>query len=362
MFKPATILISALVLQTDVFSQIYVKNTGNIGIGISTPSTKLHVNGDVTAGSANGGYHLIVNDIPTARWALGTGDYGFHIGNCYSDGITWGDKLVINKDGNVGIGVSQPQARLELPNSGNTSFRVGVTSNMANTHTQLINSMAVLADNSSTTSSCGAVAWDYFNNGNNPSWAGTLLLHMGTSVGGNQYGVQAANQGTLLFQNLNAGVIASNGATIYISPLNNISTTFHVNGNVGIGNTNPTYKLHVGGEVRAVRYWADATGGHWPDYVFDSTYKLPSLTEVSTYLKQNHHLPEVPSAEEVKKDGISLSDNQAILLKKVEELTLYAIDQHEKLQSLEQKMNALLEENKKQKEEIESNKKRKTRR
>jgi hypothetical protein len=124
---------------------------------------------------------------------------------------------------------------------------------------------------------------------------------------------------------------------------------------VGIGTSAPAYKLHVIGDVRGNTFISNTRS--YADYVFDAGYELPTLKEVKTYVQQNHHLPEVPTEEEVKKNGLNLSEQSVILLKKVEELTLYAIDQNEKLQSLEQKMNALLEENKKQKEEIEDLKK-----
>jgi hypothetical protein len=62
------------------------------------------VNATVTAGPAGGGYHLIVNDIPTARWALGTGDYGFHIANDYPSTSAWTDRVFISHNGSVGIG------------------------------------------------------------------------------------------------------------------------------------------------------------------------------------------------------------------------------------------------------------------
>lgn len=63
----------------------------------------------------------------------------------------------------------------------------------------------------------------------------------------------------------------------------------------------------------------------WPDYVFNDDYQLPSLHQLSTYIKQNKHLPDVPSAAEVANDGISLGDMDAKLLRKIEELTLYMI-------------------------------------
>ena len=72
--------------------------------------------------------------------------------------------------------------------------------------------------------------------------------------------------------------------------------------------------------------------GSWPDYVFSEKYKLPSLDDIEKFLKANQHLPGVPSASEVEKNGIDLGDNQTILLKKVEELTIYLIQQNKKIE------------------------------
>jgi trimeric autotransporter adhesin len=107
------------------------------------------------------------------------------------------------------------------------------------------------------------------------------------------------------------------------------------NGNVGIGTTNTSdtaYKLFVEKGIRTRKVKVDITA--WPDYVFKPTYKLPSLNELEKYLLSNQHLPEVPAAEEVEKNGIDLGSNQAILLKKVEELTLYMIDLNKKVEAL----------------------------
>ncbi len=117
------------------------------------------------------------------------------------------------------------------------------------------------------------------------------------------------------------------------------AVTFADNGNVGIGEF-PAYKLHVAGIVKAQTYLADVNP-HWPDYVFDSAYRLPNLYEVERFIKQNHHLPEVPSAEQVKQEGINLSDNQAILLKKIEELTLYVIEQNKKIEELQAEVKSM---------------------
>lgn len=97
------------------------------------------------------------------------------------------------------------------------------------------------------------------------------------------------------------------------------------NGNVAIGTTTPgPYKLTVEGTIGARRI--KVAQGTWPDYVFEPEYELPALTEVEDYIKANKHLPDVPSAAEVKKDGQDVGEMNERLLRKVEELTLYVIE------------------------------------
>lgn len=69
----------------------------------------------------------------------------------------------------------------------------------------------------------------------------------------------------------------------------------------------------------------------WPDYIFKKEYKLPKLEEIEQFINVNGHLPEMPSAVEVEKNGIDLGNTQALLLKKIEELTLIIIDQNKSL-------------------------------
>lgn len=75
----------------------------------------------------------------------------------------------------------------------------------------------------------------------------------------------------------------------------------------------------------------------FPDFVFSSTYKLPALSEVDDYIKLNRHLPNVPSAEELSKTGMDLERMNEILLQKVEELSLYVIEQDKRIKALEKK-------------------------
>ena len=119
-------------------------------------------------------------------------------------------------------------------------------------------------------------------------------------------------------------------------------TLYYNSGNVGIGTTNPAQKLSVNGTIRAKEIIVDT---NWSDYVFHPNYRLRPLSEVATYVGANHHLPEVPSEAEVQEKGISLGDMQSRLLAKIEELTLYVIQQerenHELRESLTRENQAL---------------------
>lgn len=98
-------------------------------------------------------------------------------------------------------------------------------------------------------------------------------------------------------------------------------------GNVGIGTDKTTgFKLSVAGKVRAEEIEVSLSSG-WADYVFAKDYKLTPLTEVEKYIEENNHLSDVPSAAEVEENGVNLGEMDAILLKKIEELTLYTIEQ-----------------------------------
>ncbi|WP_053975935.1 fibronectin type III domain-containing protein [Mangrovimonas xylaniphaga] len=108
--------------------------------------------------------------------------------------------------------------------------------------------------------------------------------------------------------------------------------------NIGVGTTNTQgYRLAVAGNMIAeeVRVALQAS---WPDYVFDSTYKLPSLLEVKNHIEEKGHLINVPSKSEVLEQGIGLGEMNAVLLEKIEELTLYILHQEARIQQLEEKV------------------------
>lgn len=96
------------------------------------------------------------------------------------------------------------------------------------------------------------------------------------------------------------------------------------------------YQLVVDGNfiAKKIAVAGDLKSFKWPDYVFAKDYELPALSTVEAFIQKEKHLPEVPSAKEIKKDGLDLGKMDATLLKKVEELTLYTIAQEKKIDAL----------------------------
>ncbi|WP_343704569.1 hypothetical protein [Chitinophaga sp.] len=109
-------------------------------------------------------------------------------------------------------------------------------------------------------------------------------------------------------------------------------------GNVGIGTLSPAAKLSVNGGIIAHKVKVSLDINNWPDFVFAPGYRLPPLAHVEAFVKTNKHLPNIPSAADVQTQGLDLGDNQAKLLQKIEELTLYLIDQHKTIQAQQQQL------------------------
>jgi hypothetical protein len=102
------------------------------------------------------------------------------------------------------------------------------------------------------------------------------------------------------------------------------------------------YKLAVSGGIitEKVRVATNGTP-FWADFVFEPTYQLRTLGELEKFIQTNKHLPEIPSTSDVTKNGIDLAEMQALLLQKVEELSLYVIEQNKKIKTLERKVKKL---------------------
>jgi hypothetical protein len=113
-----------------------------------------------------------------------------------------------------------------------------------------------------------------------------------------------------------------------------------LSGNLGIGTNNPENKLDVNGTIRAKEINI-STG--WADFVFANDYQLPALNEVKRHIDEHKHLPGIPTETEVKENGVNLGEMQTKLLQKVEELTLYLIQQDHTIQELKAEIRDLKE-------------------
>jgi hypothetical protein len=136
--------------------------------------------------------------------------------------------------------------------------------------------------------------------------------------------------------------IGGNGATEPSSGVLNITTS----GNVLIGKTtqsNSGYMLDVNGNGRFNQVTVNTSGA---DYVFDSAYRLLSLGQTEAYVRKEHHLPGIAPAAQMQQDGLDLGDNQTRLLAKIEELTLYLIQQEKNTAALQEKIEQLEDRNK----------------
>ena len=144
------------------------------------------------------------------------------------------------------------------------------------------------------------------------------------------------------------------GLSFYTTNNNNLneSMTITGEGKVGIGTDNPKAKLSVNGTIISTEIKVLADINQYPDFVFSNNYKIRSLKEVEKYIEENKHLPDIPKADEVN-EGIALGEMNTKLLLKIEELTLYVIDQNKKLEQQNARIEQQDQELKVMKEELE---------
>jgi len=179
---------------------------------------------------------------------------------------------------------------------------------------------------------------------------GTLTPSAKLEVKGGDFLLKATNNdpGDVIFQKSNGSQMgriwtneASGGRLHFSSKDNTADMTIDYLGRVGIGTPTPQNKLSVNGHIWAKEIKVKLTDG--ADWVFEDNYYLRPLSEVAEFIAKNKHLPEIPSADDFRKNDLKVSEMTNKLLQKIEELTLYAIEQ-EKLLQLQEEKNKSLEE------------------
>jgi hypothetical protein len=237
---------------------------------------------------------------------------GFFYRNAYPLDPQWGiwrQILMENENGNIGIGTANPISKLDILGS------IAINSGLINTAARpLISSETLLNGEIRSYSAHGPHLGDGF-----------LRLSAG---GGGATKVKSYIDlsGYSTIPDMNANIVMGTWGVERMR--------IDLNGNMGIGTSNPDEKLTVNGKIHAKEVRIDLNFPA-PDYVFANDYKLKSLQEVEEFIKQNSHLPEIPSAKEIKKNGLMLAEMNMSLLKKIEELTLYTIEQNKKILVLE---------------------------
>jgi hypothetical protein len=174
------------------------------------------------------------------------------------------------------------------------------------------------------------------------------LADVGSATVSNVYGVYVknpvnvtpANVYALYTEALTSGM---NNYGVYVTGDNKS----YFGGNVGIGTTSPAERLHVIGNIRASGSITAFLGPEMdvPDYVFEPGYKLMSIEALEEYIAREKHLPNVPKAGEIKEKGLNLSEFQMKLLEKIEELTLYTVQQAKTISQKDAEVAALKSQN-----------------
>jgi hypothetical protein len=278
---------------------VFVAPNGNVGIGTSNPQARLHL-----FSSATGEVFASFGPNPWTGPAFNFGYSALSFGrgagffNVRPDALATApnpslrfstadlERMIITNIGSVGIGTASPSHRLDI--------RLNAASQAVQ---RLQNSNAA-----------GYSGIEYYDNNGN---AGAF------------FGLDNANSNTRLNSFLNKPLV------IFTNSVER--ARFTSTGDIGIGTATPSSKLHVnGGDIRVSggSFIDDGTTLNAPDYVFEPGYGLMPLVELQAFIAREKHLPNVPSAREVREQGLNLSQFQMRLLEKIEELALYTLALH----------------------------------
>ena len=330
-----------------VQSQNTFPSSGDAGIGTLSPSEKLHIYRNQS------GYYnplLVLEDDLAAGYTMmalrGTGrSYHIGVGNASESGFSVANKffifdnnasimrMVVDASGNLGVGTATPGNRLSIysataSTSGLQFARLNNSSSAVTGNGKVLGLDAsgnVILVNDAT----GTAGWSSTGN----SGTNSSTDYIGTADAQDLVFRTNNTERYRIFSNGNfrVGSGTDKGKTFQVYGTGYFSNSIGI-GTDSIGDTD--YRLFVAQGIRTRKVRVDIAA--WPDYVFNTNYRLPSLNEVEKFIQENKHLPGVAPAAEIEKEGLNLGHNQALLLKKIEELTLYIIDHHKELQQLEE--------------------------
>ncbi|MEO7215176.1 hypothetical protein [Mucilaginibacter sp.] len=283
---------------------IYNTNTGNVGIGTSTPSATLNVDpkggGGITIGNPsvfNGGWTSLQLGISASQNGYAS------IQVVKSSGTSMGDLILAPSAGNVGIKTTTPTEVLDVngnPVVGTLPERLSLASMGIGFNRKV--ATGGIYDNTHS-------AFQFTHKFTASPAADYLAFEV--------YNPSGTNVNPLALTINNTAQIGVN--TAYVPA----GFQFAVNGSAIA--TAITVKLR----------------SNWPDYVFKKAYQLPTLSYIKTYIDQNHHLPEMPSAKDVEANGMDVGEMNTLLLKKVEELTLYLIEKDKEMGRQQEQINQI---------------------
>lgn len=305
-----------------------VYTNGNVGVGTSFTDYRLNVRGTAYSFDTEAGFKF-ANRNPTitpvyldpayppvyvttnSTWTWYAQDQIARL-NVVDDEGYWPtnkDVLYATTAGRIGIGTSNPQKDLHVVGALVVS-KSRTTSPLSTASLEIQNTAAVIAKFKNNAASGDLTSVIDVENGGGSLW------RYGVSGAGNGLGV---GNGTFYFENSGRAIMTMTDRCI----------------GMGTISPDPTYYLSVNGSIRAKSIRVNSG---WADYVFDDSYKLRPLSEVGEYIKSHKHLPDVPTAAEVEQEGVDVAETQVILLKKVEELTLYILQQQAEIESLKKRV------------------------
>jgi len=305
-------------------------NGGNVGIGTTTPNAMLDVNG---AAIINGppGITLTLKksstNVPGLAFQGANQAAVLEGGDDYLAAYLGGSRrFSILSNGNVGIGMDAPTAKLDVMGNLN-SFNVAIgqlnaatsTKNYANFSSNIHGSVLISSNL-------------FFSGSDDLKIARTHSSLSGASIiipGNGQ-----PNQGGIVFYTNTPTSVTED--QVYRGKL---SMAIKADGNIGIGTSNPQEKLTVAGTIGSREIKVSTNAG--ADFVFETDYKLPDLAELEKFVKTNKHLPEIPTAKQMVDNGVNLGELNIKLLQKLEELTLHLIELNKKVDAQQTEINRL---------------------